>query len=90
MKKLIVEWKRGVGCFFGDNLISFYTFFTLIFAECVYLWVFYEKNLAITFIAILLGYVLDVIVCAWYKGSHEGTIIEVVFTIIYDVTFVVL
>ena len=90
MKKLIGEWKRGVGYFFGDELISFYTFFTLIFAECAYLWAFQEKPLSIPFTAILLGYVLNVIVCAWYKGSHEGTIIEVVFTIIYDVTFVVL
>lgn len=90
MKKLIREWKRGVSYLFGDALISFYTFFTVIFAECAYLWAFHEETLAIPFTAVLLGYVLNVIVCAWFKGNWEETRIEVAFTIIYVAVFAVL
>ena len=98
MKKLIGEWLEktvdmwtdGVSYLFGDSLISFYTFFTLIFAECAYLWAFCEKALAISFSVILLGYVLNVGVCAWFKGMHEGERKELVFTILYVADFVVL
>lgn len=98
MKKLIGEWLEevvdmwtdGVSYLFGDAVISFYTFFTLIFAECAYLWTFQEKSLAIPFSVILLGYVLNVCVWALFKGWHEGERKELVFTIIYVADFVVL
>lgn len=90
MKKLIGEWKRGVGCFLKDNLISFYTFFTMIFAECAYLWPFHEETWAFCLTAILLGYVFNVIVCAWLKGVCEGTKLEAAFTFYYSFAFVMM
>ena len=90
MKKLIGEWKRGVGYFFQDELISFYTFFTVILAECSYLWAFHEETWAFCLTAILLGYVFNVIVCAWLKGACEGTKLEVAFTLYYSFAFVMM
>lgn len=87
---LIERWKRGVGNFFEDELISFYTYFTLIFAECAYLWTVCEKTLAIQFTVILLGYVLNVVLCAWLKGETEGTKLEVVISIYYIIAFAML
>lgn len=90
MKKLIGEWKRGVEYFFQDELISFYTFFTLIFAECAYLWAFSEETWAFCLTVVLLGYVFNVIVCAWLKGASEGTKLEAAFTFYYSFAFVMM
>ena len=90
MKKLIGGWKRGLGYFFQDELISFYTFFTLIFAECAYLWAFHEETWAFCLTVMLLGYVFNVIVCAWLKGASEGTKLEVGFTFYYSFAFVMM
>ncbi len=90
MKNLINHWKEGLCYLFSDDLTSFYTFFTIIFAECVYLRIFYTTPIIIPFTIILIGYVVNVIVCALFKGGWEGTRIEVVFTIIYSIVFVIL
>lgn len=90
MKKLIGEWKRGVGFFFQEELISFYTFFTVIFAECAYLWAFHEETWAFCLTVMLLGYVFNVIVCAWLKGVSEGTKLEAAFTFYYSFAFVMM
>lgn len=90
MKNLINHWKEGLSYLFSDDLISFYTFFTIIFAECVYLRIFYSNSIVIQFTIILLGYVVNIIVCAWFKGYWEVTKVEVVFTIIYSIVFITL
>ena len=98
MKNLIVEkledvvdmWIDGVSYLFGDSLISFYTFITLILAECAYLWAFCRNELAIPFSAIILGYILNVVFCALFKGLYEGERKELFFAILYIIVFVVL
>lgn len=90
MKKLIEAWTYGLSYLLGDIVISFYTFFTVAFAEVAYLWASQEEALAIPFTVIFLGYVLNVIVCAWFKGEWEGERKEVLFAIAYVVTFGIL
>lgn len=91
MKKLISVWLNGWKYLFSDEgLNSFYTFFTVIFAECAYLWAFYEASVAIPLIAILLGYVLNVILTAKVKGDQEGTKWEALFSFLYLGVFMVL
>lgn len=74
MKYLFESWKGiGINYLVEDDLISFYTFFTVIFAECAYLWAFQSKTIAATFTAILLMYIVAVLVFAWLKGCFEGS-----------------
>ena len=58
MKKLIENWNNGLHYLITDDLISFYTFFTIILAECSYLLSFHEFADAIPITIILLGYLL--------------------------------
>lgn len=90
LEDLLEMWSDGLSYLITDDLISFYTFFTIIFAECAYLWAFYEVEEAIPFTIILLGYVLNVIVGAVHKSWYEGEREEVGCTILYVVVFVVL
>lgn len=90
MKNLIGNWLNGLSYLINDDLISFYTFFTVIFAECSYLWAFHESTVAIPSTVILLGYMLNVIIFAYLKGFTEGTKLEKVFSILYVSVFVTL
>lgn len=90
MKNLINNWLSGLSYLLSDDLISFYTFFTIIFAECVYLRIFYTASIVVPFTIILLGYIVNVIVCALFKDAFERTRIGVVFTIVYLVVFATL
>ena len=90
MKKLIENWNNGLHYLITDDLISFYTFFTIILAECSYLLSFHEFADAIPITIILLGYMLNVIVFARLKGNAEGTKLELVFSILYVTVFVTL
>lgn len=90
MKNLIGNWLEGLSYLINDDLISFYTFFTVIFAECSYLWAFHESTVAIPITVILLGYMLNVIIFACLKGFTEGTKLEKVFSILYVSVFVTL
>ena len=90
MKNLIENWNNGLHYLITDDLISFYTFFTIILAECSYLLGFYEFADAIPITIILLGYMLNVIVFARLKGNAEGTKLELVFSILYVTVFVTL
>ena len=40
MKKIINEWKYSFTFSFDDDLISFYTFFTIVLSEIAFLWAF--------------------------------------------------
>ncbi|MGN1298856.1 MAG: hypothetical protein ACI4UE_02590 [Candidatus Scatovivens sp.] len=88
MKKIVEFWKRGITWLITDDLISFYTYFTIIFAECAYLWSHFSASVAIPFTIILLAYVLNVIVFAWLKGNWEGTRKELIFSILYVIIFI--
>lgn len=94
MKNLIENcrknWIEGLRYLIVDKHISFYTFFTVILAECSYLWAFYEFAVAVPITVILLGYMLNVIVFARLKGNTEGTKLEKVFSILYVGVFVTL
>lgn len=90
MVDLIESWIDGLGYLIADDLISFYTFFTVILAECSYLWGFHEVSIAIPFTIILLGYMINVIVFAFLKGRSEGTKLEKLFSILYVIVFVML
>lgn len=90
MKKLLEKWKFGSFCLIQDDHISYYTFFTIILAECSYLWVFHKPEIAIPLTLIMLGYIVNVIVTAWIKGIFEGTMFDTILSIIYVVVFVLL
>ena len=89
MKNLVNNWKAGLVYLFTDDLISFYSFFTIIFSECAYLRFFTNQKMEL-FTIILIGYIVNVIVCAFFKGYWEGTWLEVVFTSLYSIVFVIL
>ena len=94
MKNLIENWlenwEDGLSCLITDDCISFYTFFTVILAECSYLLAFHEFAIAIPITVILLGYMLNVIVFARLKGNAESTKLERIFSILYVTVFVTL
>ena len=90
MKKILEKWKRGCHYLIEDDLISYYTFFTVILAECSYLWTFYEAEIAVPFTLILLGYIINVLGTAWLKGIVEGSVFSAIVSIIYIIVFIVL
>lgn len=83
MKRLIEVCFSGIAYMIGDDLISFYAFFTTLLAECAYLWAFHSSSIAIPFTIILIGYIVNVIVMGWLKGMWEGERKEVVFSVLY-------
>lgn len=87
MKHIASMWQVGWLYLFGDDLISFYTFFTIIFAECAYIRAFYPGNIANAFTFVLIGYVVNVIICTILKGFYEGENIELLFSISYVIAF---
>ena len=90
MKKIVRYWMNGLTILIGDELISFYTFFTIIFAECAFLWSHFSKEVAKPFTIILLLYILNVVVCAFFKGTWENTRTELIASIVYVIIFVAL
>jgi len=90
MNRLIGKWLDGIGYLIFDDLISFYTFFTVAFAECAYLWNYKPSSIALPFTIILLCYVLNVIICAYLKGRYEGTRTELIISRIYLVVIAAL
>lgn len=61
------DWTSCLELLLGDDLISYYAFFTTILAEIAYLWAF-KSNVAGMFTIILLGFIANVIVTAFVKG----------------------
>ena len=90
MKDLFESWMDGVGILIEDDLISYYTFFTVILAEISYFLAFQPLSEAIPLAIIFFGYMLNVIVCSIVKGNFEGTKIEKICSIVYVLIFVVL
>lgn len=88
MKKIVESWKKGITWLFVEGLISFYTYFSIIFAECAYLWSHFSSSVAMTFTIILLAYVINVIGFGLLKGLWVGTKIELIFSILYVIIFI--
>ena len=88
MKKIVKFWKSGITWLLTDDLISFYTYFSIIFAECAYLWSYFPSSVAMPFTIILLAYVINVIVFGCLKGLWEGAKIEMIFSILYVIIFI--
>ena len=88
MKKIINEWKYGLAFLFDDDLISFYTFFTIVLSEIAFLWAFMPISQALPFTFILSGYILNVIISAFIQGMWETTITQKIFSVIYIFIFI--
>ena len=88
MKKIINEWKYGFTFLFDDDLISFYTFFTIVLSEIAFLWAFMPISQALPFTFILAGYILNVIISAFIQGIWETTVIQKIFSVIYIIIFI--
>ena len=90
MMNLIKEW---LGCMWElicDDLISYYTFFTVILAECAYLWATKDASIALPFTVILLCYIANVIICAIMKGKCGDRKKDLLISKIYLWVFAVL
>ena len=72
MSDFLNNWDASVELFFGDDVISYYAFFTTILAEISYLWV-YMTDIAKPLTFILLGFIVNVLVIAFVKGHFIGT-----------------
>lgn len=90
MKHLISTWKKGWQLLYSDEQISFYTFFTIIFAESSYFWDSQPVTISIPFNAVLMGYIINVLLSALGKALYKKTKKEVLITIIYLLTFIIL
>ena len=90
MKKLIRAWKRGFFELMTGKGISFYTFFTIIFVECIYLWTYSNIFIAFPATIFLLGYISNVILFAWFKGYYEGETEDLIMSILYVITYMLL
>jgi len=94
MKSIIEHWLEGLSWLFTDDLISFYTYFTVIFAECAYLWSHYTLSTALPFTIILLVYVLNVLIFSWLNGYSIGGIkaekkIKIAYIAVFLIPFVI-
>ena len=87
MKNLTYAWKSGLSYLFTDDLISFYTFFTIILSEIAFLWAFTPEPYAIPFTFILSGYILNTTISAFIQGMWEAAPIQKVFSVIYILIF---
>jgi len=91
MKRFFENWKEiAVDYLIADDLISFYTFFTVIFASCAYLWAFQPSSVAIGLTIVLLAYIVNVIVFAWLKGWYEGNREEPIIARLYVANFLII
>jgi len=91
MKKFLKNWKGVfVDYFVEEELISFYAFFTIIFAECAYLWAFESKAVSIGLTIVLLAYIVNVLVFAWLKGCFECSVKEITISRLYIAGFIIL
>lgn len=88
MKKLIHAWKSGIIGLLTNKTISFYTFFTIILVECIYLWTFYNVFVAFPATIFLLGYIANVIIFAWLKTYYEDGIEELIMSFLYIITYI--
>lgn len=87
MRNFFDNWLRGVSYLITDDLISYYTYFTMVLAEVAYLWGSFPK-LALPFTCILIASILNIVVSSLFKGRYEGTKREVICARAYVITFI--
>ena len=85
--KRIVEWlgvalEDGLDFVIYEDLISFYAYFSTVFAEIAILWAFFP-TVSLTFTILLLSCVMTVLVCSFYKGRYMGEMTELFIAIEY-------
>lgn len=90
MKKIVEFWVNGINWLINDELISFYTYFTIIFAECAFLWSQFSLSIAVPFTIIFFAHVINVIVFAWFKGFKGNQRTDVICSILYVSIFFML
>ena len=90
MKKIFKPFVDGVVLLWMEDMLSFYTFITIVLAECVWLYGFAPIKLANTLIIILLVSIINLVINACIIGEFEGTIIEKISSLTYIVIFGVL
>lgn len=91
MKKAVRNWTKTLKNFLlEEDAISFYTFFTILLAECAFLWSNYSSTIAVKFTLILVAYIVNVLISAKLKGMWENDRKEVVFAIMYVVIFAII
>lgn len=82
------DWFEGLTYTITDDLISFYTYFTLVFAEIAYLWAFIP-GIALPFTGLFILCILTIIICSYIKSEVEGGRPELFVSRIYTFLFLV-
>lgn len=88
---MLEAWSEGWAYLCSDDLVSYYSFFTVIFAEIAFLWGFGVEN-ALIFSILLAGCIVNVLFTAFLKGSWvcENKFCQRVSSIIYVMIYAVL
>jgi len=85
-EKWYENWENGMYGVLLYDLISFYSYFTIVFAEIVVLWLHYQK-IALPFTIFLSLSLINILAISYFKGKYEGTKLELVFTVVFWVIF---
>lgn len=89
MKGLIKKYAWAVDLLIKNEANTFYSFFTVIIAECIYLWNRYYSS-AKYFTLISIAYILNVIICALLEVRYEGEKQGAIASSIYGIVFIAL
>ena len=86
------SWKRGWAYLFGDDLVSYYAFFTVIFVEIAFIWGgILDINLTL-YTILLIACILNVLITAFLKGSWicENVLLKRIVSITYVLIYITL
>ena len=87
MKKMLIAWFEGASYILWDEyLISYYAYFTMVLAEIAYLWA-CMPEIALPFTVLLSLCLLNVVLCSYLKGWHEGEALELYAARGYAIAF---
>lgn len=89
MKKIVDAWIDHALQLVNDDLNSYYTYFTIVFAEIAFLWGVFPK-LAVPFSYILLASVLNIFVSLYLKCCYKNTKHKNICSIAYVIVFVII
>jgi len=87
IKDFFEDWISGVNGIVEGELITFYAYFSAVLSEIVYLWVAFQ-DIALPFTILGILSILNILICADFKGSYEGTKRELIVARIYVLVFV--
>lgn len=89
---LVDTYLDGISYLLGDDLISFHSFFTVILAECAYLWVSPHAN-ALGLTIVLLAFILNVLffgaLRGWFTDTRKEPLVAKLYIISTCAIFVV-